>query len=248
MDLLTKKAMNDLKIELKEVTFLERLTRKMARDSSILRKSLHVYFGIYVAKNIGFESEILANRNLSHASGYFQTYFFPQKIGKSRIQTSLRLSPESEKEIELFDWIQRKSPIVIHIRVGDYLSPQNSYFGILSEEYYLDSISKFDESERKVILIVTDSVEYVKSNYRRLLALEAQITFASEYKLDTIGEFRILTYAKKLVIGNSTFSWWGGFLNCQDSTVIAPRNWFKSASTPNRIYPTEWLQVESSWC
>ena len=56
-----------------------------------------------------------------------------------------------------------------------------------------------------------------------------------------------MSCAKHNIIANSTYSWWGAWLNDNpDKMVIAPKEWFKLTSQiqqqPN-LYPSDWIQI-----
>ena len=44
------------------------------------------------------------------------------------------------------------------------------------------------------------------------------------------------------IIANSTFSWWGAFLNkTVDKTIVYPDNWFKGKTA--EIFPEDWVKI-----
>ena len=77
-----------------------------------------------------------------------------------------------------------------------------------------------------------------------------------EYKLvdwnPTVGygnhfDMQLMSSAKHNIIANSTYSWWGAWLNDNpEKIVIAPQEWFKLTSQikqqPN-LYPSEWILI-----
>ena len=55
-----------------------------------------------------------------------------------------------------------------------------------------------------------------------------------------------ICHCKHHIICNSTFSWWGAWLNPNmDKTVIVPSRWFQHSEAPD-IYPTGWIKVPVS--
>jgi len=69
--------------------------------------------------------------------------------------------------------------------------------------------------------------------------------FISDNKNEPYEEIILMSYCKHNIIANSTFSWWGAWLNNNlDKIVIAPRKWFNdnSINTEN-IIPESWTQI-----
>jgi hypothetical protein len=107
----------------------------------------------------------------------------------------------------------------VHIRRGDFIPLKNT-FGLLSSHWY----SKHLDSDLPLVL-ATDDVDGSSSLINQL---KPTITLhPKEWNAwDTLG---ILSQAKKLILANSTFSWWAGFCAVQNgNTCIAPKPFYKS--------------------
>jgi hypothetical protein len=226
--------------------YLRRL-RSIATRFAILRLLTFYAFGIFVSRNVGFEERITSSKSTKWAFGYFQTYRFASEDILSNMKLAINSRSTEEAEIQIINILSKNDVIVLHIRVGDYLKAENGYFGVLSEKYYLEAIESFQPARNQKILIVTDSPEYVRDNYHELLDTYMDISFVDDYGLSTLSEFRVLTRANKIVIGNSTFSWWGAFLGPEGNKVVAPLKWFKLEKTPNCLFPRSWNLIESHW-
>ncbi|NUN81029.1 alpha-1,2-fucosyltransferase, partial [Bacteroides ovatus] len=56
-------------------------------------------------------------------------------------------------------------------------------------------------------------------------------------------DMQLMSCAKHNVIANSTYSWWGAWLNeNSDKIVIAPKRWFNKIVTPD-ILPEQWIKI-----
>jgi len=56
-----------------------------------------------------------------------------------------------------------------------------------------------------------------------------------------------MVYSDNVVISNSSFSWWGAYLNKNpNKTIIAPKNWFgpKGPKDTENILPKDWLSID----
>ena len=69
------------------------------------------------------------------------------------------------------------------------------------------------------------------------------ICFFVENFKDELYELKLMSQCNHFIIDNSTFSWWGAWLNPRkEKIVIAPCRWFQHKETPD-MYPKEWIKV-----
>lgn len=99
--------------------------------------------------------------------------------------------------------------VVMHIRLGDYVTP---YKWAIDINYYTNALETVF-SDREKLFIVTD-----EPDHPCLAALDQYAP--TYYSAPPLEAFRFLVSAPRLVIGNSTFSWWAAFLS--SSTIVAP--------------------------
>lgn len=121
-----------------------------------------------------------------------------------------------KKILKMFDLKPKTNMVSIHVRRGDYLKNPN-YHTLLGEKYYDEAMSHF---ENEKFLIFSDDIDWCRSIftgnkfdfYEGSNDLEEMLTMAS---------------CKHNIISNSSFSWWGAWLNKNESKrVLAPINWF----------------------
>jgi hypothetical protein len=127
----------------------------------------------------------------------------------------------------------------IHVRRGDYLnSPE--HWGILSLDFYQQIVSK----EEQMNCFTDMSEEEVTEDFNA-----NNIHVYTSEQLTDIETFYCLSQAKKLVIANSSFSWWAGFLAASHGAkVYAPFPWFKSDDSWNKeIYPSSFIKIDSKF-
>jgi hypothetical protein len=104
----------------------------------------------------------------------------------------------------------------ISIRRGDYLMLQSNHC-VLSTDYYQNAIDRYFLSNTEEIYIFSDDIEWCKN------------IFGSDvhYVSDTIGtQLFLMTKMQNLILSNSTFAWWGAYLNQNNGIVVAPDPWF----------------------
>lgn len=133
----------------------------------------------------------------------------------------------------------------IHVRHGDYLTNKktNSYHGVLDIRYYKSAYNFIKEKTNiSTVYIFTDDVKWAKEN---LNFISEETIFASNLNYKNSEEIILMSKCDYNIIANSSFSWWGAWLNQKsDKIVIAPKTWFKKGDKkhPN-IAPKSWIRI-----
>jgi hypothetical protein len=205
------------------------LTRHFVLDKNIKYDIVTENTIIDMRKDFAFNKKLYDNcPDNSDLYGYFQTeeYFVAIKdeiIKDFTFKKNFKL-PAKEYEYN-----------TINIRRGDYL-PIQEFFPLCSPEYYLRGI-EFLESDLP-IAVVSDDIEWCKEN------IKADIYCDDSYG---IHDLFILAHSKNNIIANSSFSWWGAWLNQNsEKKVVAPLNWFGTANThldTTNLIPSSWKRM-----
>ena len=225
-------------------TKFEKLKLYKVIISAITRVHVQLILGrggaIDVIEEIGFKEVETSNLNTLFI-GYFQTYRFTNTTQKELMNLTTR---EYESVQETYKKLAGISnPLVIHIRLGDYLVESN--FGIPDPEYYEAAI------EKHMSFFPYDSLWLFSDDFDRAISFIPQryrhlIRRVSECQDSSAATLQLMRLGKGYIIGNSTFSWWGAKLShTQTPVVIAPKPWFKAMPEPNDIIPLEWLRVQA---
>ena len=184
----------------------------------------------------------LKKRNLKQLIyGYFQSYIWPeQSLDKLRRIKPLNESDELTKYRAL---AEVESPLIVHIRLGDYNLENN--FGIPNKRYYSEAISElWGKGECKKIWVFSDEPEAAAAHLPQQYLSE--IRWIPEIDSSAAQTLETMRLGVGYVIGNSTFSWWGAFLAYNSKVqVIAPRPWFKFGDSPQALIPPGWKQIDA---
>lgn len=172
--------------------------------------------------------------NNTYLKGWFQTEDF-----FSDIRDVLLKEFELKEEISIPDYliklIEGPNSVSIHIRRGDYKRGNM----VLEKDYYERAkyIMK-DIVEDPVWIIFSDDISYVKENFP---ILKDAYFIDESCKLRDYEQLIMMSRCKNNIIANSTFSWWGAWLNQnRDKCVVAPIKWF---SSQKNIVPKDWIRV-----
>ena len=142
---------------------------------------------------------------------------------------------------------QSKNAVSVHIRRGDYLTvPANQVtFEELSIEYYNNAL--------KIMEALLGEINVFVFSNDLLWARENLISDAPMFFVDANDEhnghkdMRLMSLCSHNIIANSTFSWWGAWLNRNpNKIVISPRTWFKKEDmNHDDIIPEDWIVLPS---
>lgn len=182
---------------------------------------------------------------ISIYSGYWQTEQYFKQI-KPLIKEAFKFNTNQlnkrSKQIEKF--IRSNISISIHIRRGDYLTKKNQaiYGNICTPDYYKDAISQIQArlyQEDLHYFIFSDDPEWVKKNIKLRNATIIDWNTGS----DSWQDMYLMSICDHNIIANSTFSWWGAWLNEHENPIIiAPYRWLNTKFSPD-ILPKEWIKI-----
>ena len=145
---------------------------------------------------------------------------------------------------EIGSLIRSSKSVSIHVRRGDYLTSK-IYCNLGESEYYNNAIKYISKKDDNLqFLIFSDDSEWCKKN----LKLPSNSIFVDwNRKSDSYIDMQLISMCKYNIIANSSFSWWGAWLNSNnDKIVIAPNNWFSKDSLYDGTYiiPKDWVVLD----
>lgn len=196
-------------------------------------------------KGTSFDSKILELKGDLYLDGYWQSEKFFKEVEKQiREDFSFKIASEQLNK-QISTKITMDNSISIHVRRGDYITntKTNSVHGICSLDYYSKSVKYItNKVENSHFLIFSDDINWVKEN----LDIPFPKTYVDWNNSDKAYEdLRLMSLCKHNIIANSTFSWWGAWLNNNpDKIVIAPRKWFNDSKIDAAdIIPESWVKL-----
>ncbi len=126
--------------------------------------------------------------------------------------------------------ILEKNSVSVNVRRGDYLTNQtaNKIFGVIGKEYYFRAIDFLKKKiENPVFYFFSDDIEWCKRNFSDI-AEEVYFIPNNYEKRKFELDIHLVSLCKHNIISNSTFTWWGAWLNDNPrKIVIYPFKWFK---------------------
>lgn len=216
-----------------------------AQNHSKLRYNLWRYFGrspkFYREPKLAFNEETLSQPDNTYLHGYWQSekYFLDQA---DVIREDFSFPQASGKNAELAEKIKETNSVSLHLRRGDYIS--NPSHVVCAQPYYdaalAELISRLDQDPK--IFVFSDDPDWARVN---LKLPGTPIFVAHNGEEHDYEDMRLMSLCKHNIIANSSFSWWGAWLNQnKDRNVIAPKFWFgkEKLSNPD-IWAQGWIKV-----
>lgn len=196
-------------------------------------------------KDMAFCEEVFDSSRDFLLEGYWQTekYFGDCR---NQILESFRF-PDfvrgSRNHLLAKEIISDKVAVSIHVRRGDYLNISNTS-GICTEEYYDKAIKNvMDKCNPDMFVFFSDGIDWCKSHFNDL-ANDRRVEFVDwNNGTESFRDMQLMTLCSHNIIANSSFSWWGAWLNNNpDKIVITPSRWMNGTGWPS-IIPDSWTKI-----
>lgn len=183
-----------------------------------LRRRTHI-----VESNSYMES--IFNINNAYLDGYWQNEKYFSNIRNALCELFVFQNLLKEDE-HYFEEIKGCEAVSVHIRRGDYLELDKIYGNICTIGYYEQAIDKIRECvTNPKFFFFSDDMEWVRENF-----VNEEYIYVNLKEKKPESDLYLMSMCKHNIIANSSFSWWGAWLNRnRDKIVIAPSKWTNSS-------------------
>lgn len=228
------------KVKLKERSLLNRAAIKL---KTIKHKLLIKDY--YQEPYYHFDKNVFNIQGDTYFTGFWQSErYFKEYRDELLVQFDLK-KPLCAKSKKYKEAILSNNSICLHIRRGDYVtdSNTNAFHGVCPLEYYQKATKYITQNiSESCFYIFSDDLNWAKGN---LDFIENKIFIESEEGIPNYEEMHLMTLCKHNIIANSSFSWWGAWLNQNpDKKVIAPKQWFADSSINTKdLIPKTWISL-----
>lgn len=140
--------------------------------------------------------------------------------------------------------IKRTNSISIHIRRGDYLQEKNNvlYGNICTLEFYQKAIEKIIETvHNPTFYIFSNEIGWIKNN----MDISNAIYVCCNYGKDSWQDMYLMSQCQHNIIANSSFSWWGAWLNKNPRKIVISPPKFMNVGCSADIIPESWIKIEN---
>jgi hypothetical protein len=188
-------------------------------------------------------------------SGYFQSYKYFEK----NYNMICKIIMLHNKKIDVLSRTEYTPEVLLnsislHFRMGDYKTLQHIH-PIMNVEYYTTALTYIEtnlgnKASFQVLYFCEDSdVEEVNDIIHDLEIMFSRFTFVRcDDKLQDWEQMLIMSLCGHNIIANSTFSWWGAYLNESEHKMVCyPKLWFSEDSLHNTadMFPPQWAEINA---
>ncbi len=226
------------------------ITAKVATDFEIMIRKYQPFRKVIKSKKFEFIPEAFNLPNNSYINSYLDNYWYEWQSEKyfKEIESIIRKEfvlkdPLPEASKPLTDSIKNSNSVSIHIRRGDYIEPKyKNIFISCGPEYYSSAISFISKKAPDAkFFVFSDDL-----NWSKTLPFPKETVFVgSEFGLQDAEELIVMSKCKHNIIANSSFSWWGAWLNKNpDKIVISPKRWHLILDINEKdLIPETWIKI-----
>ncbi len=197
------------------------------------------------------QSSVFSNPNLLNIAGdiYLDGHWQDERYFKD-IENAVReeftfkpLSDDNNKT--MLEKIKKSNSVSVHVRRGDYINnlETKKVHGIDLSGYYLKAVEYINKKlPNPKYFVFSDDIDWCKKHVK----YEGEMIFVDiNEKESNYEDMRLMGCCKHNIVTNSSFSWWGAWLNNnKDKIVIAPKKWFSIKSPFERdIIPASWIKL-----
>lgn len=182
-------------------------------------------------------------RSNAYLEGYWQSYKYFAAYRDMILRTFTFPEQIKSRVNGIAGTMQGQVTASVHIRRGDYVTNQatNAFHGTCDLNYYNSAIAYLRERYPDLyILVFSDDIPWVKEN----LQVPGKHLFVENINGHPAEDMYLMSRCNHNIIANSSFSWWGAWLNDhKDRIVIAPQKWFNADMPTHDLIPKEWIRL-----
>lgn len=155
--------------------------------------------------------------------GFFQSEKF---LDEQKVRELYRISPTRRTHLQTRyrEVLAVRDIVAIHVRRGDYLRV-GFHDPFVGEPYLRRAVNAFLDDGKTAFLVFSDDIPWCRRFFDRSEFAQARFWYSGND--DPLDDLYLMSLCAHNVVSNSSFSWWGAWLNENPSKrVIAPSMWF----------------------
>lgn len=211
---------------------------------SIFPKSLRPKWFLYDDSN-ATDEKFLQPASCIYAHGYWQSELYFSRHSNLIRNDFEFMQPFPDTLSSIVERIVGINSISLHVRRGDYVNnpKTNKFHGLCSVAYYMEAAALINKLVADPFyFIFTDDPNWAKETICPIL--ENSLVIDGNVGSNSYLDMQLMSLCKHNIIANSSFSWWGAWLNKnKEKFVIAPSKWFASGNTGVDILPLSWIKL-----
>jgi hypothetical protein len=192
-----------------------------------------------------FDSDVFRVNTPVYFDGYWQNEKYFKEIERDIREELTFKTPPNEENILAMRKIKQVNAVSIHFRRGDYVA---SFFSrkiqaVCNLEYYRKAVELIGSKiQNPHFFAFSDDPNWVKENFKT----NFPVTYLTHNNAEkNYEDLRLMSLCNHHIIPNSSFSWWGAWLNPNpEKIVIAPMSWSNLPGVDSsNATPLSWLRL-----
>jgi hypothetical protein len=199
----------------------------------------------YREPHFHFDPAVAELRAPVYLDGYWQSERYFSDIAGVLRQEFTATAPSDPGNAALAEGIDSVGAVSLHVRRGDYVSDPatNRFHGICSPDYYqraVDYIAALVGTPH--LFVFSDDPQWSRANLRFAVPMTIVDANPPEHGYR---DMRLMARCRHHIVANSSFSWWGAWLNpSREKIIVAPRQWFAASGNDTRdLVPPNWVRL-----
>jgi len=195
-----------------------------------------------------YNNDILNLSDNCYLYGYWQSEKYFKDI-EDILRIDFKIAkPLNGINLKIAEEIINTESVGIHLRGRDYITKEETKKAHFTcdFQYYERSIALIKTKlKNPVFFVFSDDPKWAKD----FLKTDQQMTFVegNSWNKTNYEDLRLMSLCRHNIIANSSFSWWGAWLNNNaEKIVIAPAKWFSEPERNNQtmdLIPASWIRI-----
>lgn len=181
---------------------------------------------VYGTTQIPFSYDEVTRTGNAFYDGYWQNEKIFLPIRDKVIKAFAFPEFNDDKNMALMKKLRNVEAASCHLRRGDYLL--NPVYGVCNSTYYENAIAELNRTVKpNLYCIFSDDIEWCRENLEDLIGKDKEVIYVDWNKgRESYRDMQLMSLCHYNIIANSSFSWWGAWLNNHDDKVVlAPEKW-----------------------
>lgn len=194
---------------------------------------------LYSEKEGGYHDDVKDIKDGTDISGFFQSdKFFNKEDAYKWFVFKKDIFSNIDKKYENIDF---SNTTAIHIRLGDYLLPQNTFY--VPRKFYFKNALELLDHKKTILVFSNDKIlaeKYLKDIKGNLIFIEGNKDYEDLY---------LMSKCRNIICSSSSFSWWAAYLDkFEDKKIIVPKSWFLplGGARNDDIFVDGWIKVKAT--
>jgi len=183
-----------------------------------------------------FDASVFKNKSI-YLDGYWQNELYFSNIRELLLRELSPISSMNDLGSAYLERIKKTNSVSLHVRRGDYLNLKN--IGVLDVDYYNQAVAYIRKNvEKPTFYIFSDDLDWCKKS----LGFLDNCIYVDRTETE-IDDLKLMSCCQHNIIANSSFSWWGAWLNKNPKkTVIAPKSWLLNDPDSSNVILSDWVK------